>query len=113
MLYQFIDEKDCMDVPELKLMASYVGLKDDEQLVNIYDKDTRVFIGTYCVERFFKEKVKSSFLNIFNYETRRGIQWFVTSKHDQAYRLYQRFLGRKCDVRLVQSRSRSLILIYQ
>ena len=54
--YQFIDEKDALDVPELVLWETYIGNRDDGQLVDIYDRQSRSFIGTYCTERFQKGK---------------------------------------------------------
>lgn len=52
MLYKFIDQKEMEDVKELTLNNIYLGKNDDGQLVDIYDKQTGKFIGTYCTERF-------------------------------------------------------------
>lgn len=46
----FVDEKEAIDTPELKLREVYYASNNDGQLVDIFDHNKK--IGTFCVERF-------------------------------------------------------------
>lgn len=56
----FTDEKDAMDVPELKIGQAYVTFHDDGGLADVFVARSMAFVGTFCVERFSKREPAGS-----------------------------------------------------
>lgn len=45
-------------------------------------------------------------------DNRNGVEYFVTNKHAQADRLYRKLRGRKADVELKRTKTRTLVMLY-
>lgn len=41
-----------------------------------------------------------------------GVEWFATSKHGKAQRIAKHLRGRKCDVEVKRTKTRTLVKIY-